>query len=44
MLHQATDLVMHGEGRYQMPTKKTLAHVSEDDFVMVAFINKADVW
>lgn len=41
---QATDLVIHGNGRYQMPIEKNLAHVSEDDFVKVAFIHKADVW
>ncbi|CAL5223252.1 g5734 [Coccomyxa viridis] len=39
-----TDLELHQPERYKGPSDKELDHLDEGDFIMIAYINKEEVW
>ena len=41
---QAEDLVTHHPERYKEPNKRELEQLDEGDLIMIAFINKEDIW
>ena len=41
---QITDLELHQPERYKGPSDKELDHLDEGDFIMIAYINKEEVW
>ena len=41
---QAAHLREHQGDKYEPPTESELDNLTEDDLIMVAFINKVDVW